>query len=265
MRVAVLTSVETGFASLCLPPIVERSGAEIALVMLADGPPASRWRRMRQILGKTRRIGLLGAINGLRMRRWYGADVAALLSIEPIETVARRLSIPFERTPGVNSDRTIELLRGADVDLGLSLGNAWISPRVFELPRAGMLNVHHELLPEFQGAQSVVWSLHEGRRTTGYTIHRVSRGIDEGAIVDRRELPISFRSTLAETVTATYALLLRDSAVRLAEVVRDFPALVDAAQPQSGGRRFTTPAWRAFRRIRREHDRLRGPGVSSNA
>jgi folate-dependent phosphoribosylglycinamide formyltransferase PurN len=36
-----------------------------------------------------------------------------------------------------------------------------------------MINIHHELLPEFLGAQSVLWQLHEGSTKTGFTIHRI--------------------------------------------------------------------------------------------
>src|SRR3712207_8581825 len=45
------------------------------------------------------------------------------------------------------------LVKSADAALGLSLGNSYISSRIFTLPTYGMLNIHGEVLPDFQNAQ----------------------------------------------------------------------------------------------------------------
>lgn len=256
MRVALLTSVDRGFASLCVPVLRRTAGCEIALIIHASGAPASRWERLRRMMRKTRRIGLRGAINGLSMRRWYTDDVAELLNIRPIATVAHAHALRLEVSPSVNAQRTIELLRETDVDLALSLGNAWISPAVFSVPRRGMLNVHHELLPEYQGAQSVIWRLHDGHSTTGFTIHRVDDRIDTGDILLREEMPILFRPTLRETVAVTYASLLTRSAERLAELLTDLDGATARATPQGAGRRFTTPSWQQFRTMVERHAEL---------
>lgn len=258
MRVVILTSVERGFASVCLPELVQHSGAEVAAVVLAEGARASRMNRLRQIARKVAAIGPRGALNGLRMRRWYGDDVAALLGLESLVSLAPKLGVPLLRTPSVNDDRTVSLFRDAGADLGLSLGNGWISPRVFSIPRHGMINVHHELLPEYQNAQSVIWSIADGRTTTGYTIHRVERAIDTGAILSRVECPIQFRETLAATVSATYADLLTRSAATLAEVIRNWQRSAEAAVPQGPGRRFTTPTWAEYQVIQRRFAECRG-------
>jgi methionyl-tRNA formyltransferase len=120
-----------------------------------------------------------------------------------------------------------------------------------------MINVHHEVLPEFRGAQSVIWQLHEGSRVTGYTIHQISRGIDEGAILWQERLPIEFGESLGETVSGTYTMLLRESARTLPIVVERYEELRRQAQPQPPGHSFTTPGIGQFLRIRRQHERLR--------
>jgi methionyl-tRNA formyltransferase len=257
MRLALLTSIDRGFASLCVPELMRAKGCEIAVVILASGNPPSRLDRLRRIVRKTRKIGLRGALNGLAMRRWYTRDVADRLKIRSITDVARGQSLRLETTPSVNAQRTIELFRESNVDLGLSLGNAFISPSVFTIPRLGMINVHHELLPEFQGAQSVIWRLHEGFATTGYTIHRIEERIDTGDILAREEMPILFGETLAQTVAGTYASLLTRSAAKLAEVVGNYDRFLAQASPQREGRRFTTPSWKQFQKMLAEQDRLR--------
>ncbi len=257
MKVAIITSIEQGFASVCIPNLVNRHDVELTTVILADRAPAGRWRRFKRILSKTMRIGPRGAMNGLRLRRWYTDDVASRLRIPPLQDLCEQLHLRLLSTPTLNSPRTVELLNESRAELALSLGNAYIAPRVFSAPRLGMLNVHHELLPEFKGAQSVLWQLHEGSTMTGYTIHRVDRTIDGGDILVREELPIQFGDSLHQTVVSTYAALLTRSAERLGEVVESFDTYLSAARPQSGGRTFTTPSWREFRRMLDQHERLR--------
>jgi methionyl-tRNA formyltransferase len=257
MRIVVLTSSERGFASLCLPFLGEHPSIEIASVILAGGQLQRPWRHRARKLRKTLRIGPLGAINGVRMRKWYGDEPARRLQLAPLESLCASLGVPLVRVPGIAAPETVARFREAGADLGLSLGNAYIPARVFEVPRHGMINVHHEVLPEFRGAQSVIWQLHEGSRVTGYTIHQISRGIDEGAILWQERLPIEFGESLGETVSGTYTMLLRESARTLPIVVERYEELRRQAQPQPPGHSFTTPGIGQFLRIRRQHERLR--------
>lgn len=255
MRVAVMTQRSHGLGALALPRLVEADGVDV--VGLVHVAPAVRRRSLRRTLRKVWRIGPFGALNGVRMRRWYGADLTDALGLDPVDAVARKAGVPVYRVPGPGSAEAAEVLQALGVDVALSLGNGYIPERVYSVPRLGMLNVHHELLPEFRGAQGVIWQLHEGSGTTGFTIHAVDRSIDTGAILHREEVPIVFGEDLGATVTATMAELYRRSADRLPEVVRTLERRLAEAGPQGPGRSFTTPSWSAFRRIRQNHDRLR--------
>jgi methionyl-tRNA formyltransferase len=214
-------------------------------------------RRIR----KTLRIGLLGAINGVRIRPWFSSEPAALLGIESLEDVAARHQVPFFVTPATNSLRTVELMTEAAADLGISLGNSYIARRVFDIPSFGMINTHHEALPEYRGAQSVLWQLYDGSRTTGFTVHQIDSAIDGGAILHRETVPIEFCATLHETVVATCASLYVRSLHGLTHVVDHFGELSRNATPQGGGASFTTPTlWQFFRMVR-NHRRLRARAV----
>src|SRR5262245_46369704 len=180
MRVAVLSSNFRGFGAYCLPALAQAAGVELAVVIYNQGLGLSKHPIRGRVLRKIFRIGILGALNGIRMRKWYRDDVGARLRTAPLDVMAGDFGIRVETTPTLNCKRTIELLRAADVDLGLSLGNGYIAKRVFSVPRWGMLNVHHEILPEFRGAQSVIWQIYEGSRHSGYTIHRIDERIDTG-------------------------------------------------------------------------------------
>jgi methionyl-tRNA formyltransferase len=255
VRVVILSSSPAGFASLCLPALASSKSIEIAAVIQAKGivqrPWLKRWRKLRKIA----QIGVLGAANGVRMRRWY--DIDNHFQLEPLETLAQRYRLPFHTVDSIFSPRTVELFRQADANLGLSLGNGYIPRRVFSAPRLGMINIHHELLPEFQGAQSVIWQLHKGSVKTGFTIHRIDDHIDTGDVLYRQEIDITFRDTLEQTVAENYARLSEASRDALVKVLEDFEHYLSAARPQGKGQSFTTPSYWQFRRIRKMHDQLR--------
>jgi methionyl-tRNA formyltransferase len=252
VRVVILTGSRFGSASHCLPALAEQPGVEVALVVHALGHYRSRWTKLRRDARKTLRIGPLGALVGRRMRSWYAGPPETDLA-----ELARRYGIPFESSPRTNADETVELFRRSGAELGLSLGNSIIFPRVFEVPRLGMLNVHGEILPDFQGAASVVWPIYEGVPETGFSIHRIDRSIDTGPLLYVERRPIEFRATLRETVAHNVAETRRRVPPALARVVADFDGYLARARVQRGGRSYTTPTFRQFLRMRRQHERLR--------
>jgi len=253
MRVFVLTSSLTGWASVCLPYLVRDPGIEIALVLYSEGqqprPWLARWRRAR----KAARLGILGSLVGIHLRPWFSTDVRDLLHPEPIDQLAERNGIRFERTPSINCGRTVEIVTECGADLGLCLGNGYVGPGVFTVPRYGMINVHHEMLPEFRGAHSAIWQIYVGSRETGYTIHQIDRHLDTGAILWKEAVPIDLQPTLRETTSRSVARLYTISAEKLAHVVRDYPAWAARATPQGEGHTYTTPTYPQYRRMVRRH------------
>jgi methionyl-tRNA formyltransferase len=181
-RIVILTCMRRDYASRCLPVLAATDGLVVDRVILAHGgsPGRGRLRLLWRKLVKIAKIGPLGAWNGVRMRRWF-EDRGA----EDIAAVCARLSIPLVETPYLNCDATREAMRAAKADIGLSLGNGYIAPSVFSIPRLGMLNIHTEILPDYQGAQSVLWALYDGRTETGFTIHRIAKTIDTGILAFR--------------------------------------------------------------------------------
>ncbi len=254
LRVALVTSRTHGLSSLVLPLLADAPVEAVGVVRA--GPPPRRGSTLRRKARKALRIGPLGALNGVRMRRWYGHDLREELGLRPLEEVAAETGVGVTRVPWVGSDEARRALEELACDVALSLGNGYIPARVFEVPRLGMLNVHHELLPEYRGAQSVLWQIHDGSRTSGFTVHAIDRSIDTGKILLREEVPITLRPTLGETVTATVAELYRRSARGLVALLPEVEARLAVADEQGPGRSFTTPSWGAFRRMVRNHRRM---------
>lgn len=256
MRIVILTSSLYGFASLCIKRLVEESEIEIAMIVYNEGQVFKAWKETKSKMKKILKIGILGAFNGIRMRPWFREDVNSRLSIESLDTVANRFGLLLENTPTINSQRTIDLFNEADAELGISLGNGYIGKQVFLIPKYGMINIHHEVLPRFQGAQSIIWQIYEGSFETGYTIHQIDCHIDTGNILYQEKMPIELKPTLRETVIHNYAHLYEVSAEGLVNVVKNYNVLAANAKPQVGGQSYTTPTFWQYLRMVSQHRKL---------
>ena len=214
------------------------------VVLAGAGDTGARRRMLWAKVRKALKIGLLGALNGMRIRPWFNGPPTA-----SIDDICRSLNIPLHRVEQIKSKQTVEIFRTSGADLGLSLGNGYITRKVFSVPPLGMINVHTERLPDYQNAQGVIWPIFNMERTTGVTIHQIDTGIDKGPIVLRADFPILFRRTLQDTVTTTVDVISRAVPGLVLKACEDFDLLHAAASPQPAGRRYTTPSFRAFLRM----------------
>ena len=251
MKIIILTSSRYGTASHHLPYLIDSGSCEICAVILNEKTLRDRKKFYKNKIRKVFQIGLLGALNGIRMRKWFDQDMADYKRILEIESICAEYGIPFYKTDSINSRSTIDLFKRADADLGISLGNGYIGQKVFSIPKYGMINIHHEILPDFQNAQSVIWQLYFMSNRTGYTIHKIDKHIDTGEILYQGSVPMNFMSSLRQTVTKTSVSLLEASANGLLNVLKDFDHYYHNAKPQGQGRSFTTPTiWQYFRILR---------------
>lgn len=260
MRLIVLTCNRRGTASRILPVICEAVGLDVVQVVLSNGVSSQRNRRRWRVIRKVAQIGLLGALNGIRMRAWYTDDAT-----EDLEPLCHRLGIPLVKTPYINCDETVRVFQDAKADLGLSLGNGYIAEKVFSIPRYGMVNLHSEVLPAFQGASSVIWPIHENVAETGFTIHQVNRVIDDGDILWVEKWPIIFGRTLEQTVRENLDIGRKRAPQTMATVCRNYDDLRSSAVKQQGGRSFTTPTIWQYLRMLRNHDRMRAEAAARAA
>ncbi len=259
-RIVILTSSRTGIAAACLPELCDSPKLSVVGVIVA-GAPRRSWRVVRRKLRKLLHIGIGGALNGIRMRGWYsGAQTPDIAS------VCARYSVPCLEVPHINSDETAELLKRLQPDLGLSLGNSYISPRIFNLPKSGMINLHGERLPEYQNAQSVIWPIYHNETTTGISIHQIDKGIDTGAILHREVFDILFAPRLKDTVEKTIAITQARTPRAVRFACENYAQLAVQARAQAPGRVFTTPSIFQFVRMawnnRRLYRAARAPGRS---
>jgi methionyl-tRNA formyltransferase len=105
-----------------------------------------------------------------------------------VATVRR---VPIWEVSRLASSETIEVLAGYQPDLICVACFSLRVPRaILTLPPLGCLNVHPSLLPANRGPVPLFWALHEGRTTTGVTIHEMTEKMDCGPILAQETLPI---------------------------------------------------------------------------
>jgi methionyl-tRNA formyltransferase len=257
MRVAILTSLPIGKAATILEAIAPLPNIEVACVIVSDnsGLKRSRSRLLRKVL----KIGILGAVNGIRIRTLF-ADPTTV----DVRQVAIRLGIPVLAVPKVGAPQVREMLTSLDVDLGLSLGNSFIPSRTFTAPRFGFLNYHGELLPEYPGAISVIWPLYYGRTETGFTIHTVVREIDCGEIVYQERFPIRFGTSFNETIRQTIDHCVERAPKAFVEILSNWDKHWPARRRNEPTGHFTTPTIWQFLRILRRHRQLANEAKASS-
>jgi methionyl-tRNA formyltransferase len=74
------------------------------------------------------------------------------------------------------------------IDLGIICGFPYIFPKDFlNLPKYGMINCHAGKLPKYRGGSPLNWQLINREKYIGLSVIKVSKGIDEGKIINEKK------------------------------------------------------------------------------
>src|SRR5215212_9456990 len=127
MKVIILTSSVNGIAAYAVPLILKENSLIISMIIFNEGQVLNKRKHYKKKINKVFKIGLLGALNGIKMRKWFGKDVEKYLRTPDLENFCLQNNIPFHRVPSINTGITRELFYKAGADIGISLGNSFIS------------------------------------------------------------------------------------------------------------------------------------------
>jgi len=107
-----------------------------------------------------------------------------------------------------------------------------LPPWVLELPRWGGLNIHASLLPRWRGAAPIQRAIEAGDRETGITIMQMDAGLDTGACLLMRSIPID----AADSAASLHDRLAALGAELIVEALQRLPAgeLPPTPQPSAG-------------------------------
>jgi methionyl-tRNA formyltransferase len=144
--------------------------------------------------------------------------------LEPRESAVARaageLGLHVVRPNDMKDRSVLDELREsrADVFAVVAFG-AILTPAVLALPRAGCVNLHGSLLPDYRGASPVQRALWDGRAETGVCTLFMDEGIDTGDVIGCRREAIrddDDAGTLAARLASLGGPLLAESVLQAA-------------------------------------------------
>ncbi len=108
-----------------------------------------------------------------------------------LKTLALEAGLPIEQPPKVSNPQSMEFIREIKPDIMVVVAYGQIlTKNLLAIPVHGCLNVHGSLLPKYRGASPINWAIIEGEQKTGVTTMQMDEGMDTGAILIQREIPI---------------------------------------------------------------------------
>ncbi len=105
-------------------------------------------------------------------------------SESPVAGVAGELELPVMRPADMRAPAVRDELAALDADVFAVVAfGSILTPAVLALPRAGCVNLHGSLLPDYRGAAPVQRALWDGRAETGVCTLFMDEGIDTGDVI----------------------------------------------------------------------------------
>ena len=138
-----------------------------------------------------------------------------------VADAAGELGLPVLRAGDLKAQPALDTLADARADVFAVVAFGVILSRaVLALPRAGCVNLHGSLLPDYRGASPVQSALWDGRGETGVCTLFMDEGIDTGDVIACRSEPIredDDAGSLASRLAERGAPLLAESVLLAAE------------------------------------------------
>ena len=136
----------------------------------------------------------------------------------PVHSAADRLGLPVRHPAEPGGARDLAAL-AADIAVVAAYGLI-LPAAALRAPRLGCVNIHASLLPRWRGAAPIQRALLAGDDETGITIMQMDEGLDTGAILSQRRLPIDpgdDAGTVHDALAAMGAELLLETLAEIAD------------------------------------------------
>jgi len=166
------------------------------------GTPAYAVASLDALVAAGHRI--VGVVSQPDRRRGRGSA----LMPSAVKERALALGVPVFTPERIRRDLAIQAelaALGADVYVVVAFGQI-LPPEVLAQPPLGCWNGHGSLLPRWRGAAPIQWALLQGDRHTGVGIMAMEEGLDTGAVLLERSVPIGLLEN-SEQVAKRLAML----------------------------------------------------------
>ncbi len=152
---------------------------------------------------------------------------------------AHKRSIKTFEIANPNSPGFINNLRRLKPDLFMAAGYALIlDEKVLAVPRLLAANFHASLMPEYRGKHPVFWTLRNGEKFAGLTVHAMDPGIDTGDIIYQ----VRIRTRRDDTVADLYDRIMDKSVDLVGQLIADAErdSIPRKPQPENTGSYFSS-------------------------
>ncbi|MCA9284795.1 MAG: hypothetical protein KDA22_06255 [Phycisphaerales bacterium] len=141
-----------------------------------------------------------------------------------VRAVARKYGVEVTEAVDVNSEAFLSHLRERGVDFIVSISGTQLYRKALrEQTAKGIVNCHGALLPAYRGLMPSFWTLANGEKEGGVTVHFVDAKLDNGPIVVQRRYRLHPRDTLEDVMARSKDLA--------AEAIIECVRLVEAGDP----------------------------------
>lgn len=122
-----------------------------------------------------------------------------------INEIAQEKCIPVYNIQDINDQKNIDLLLLHKPDIFISMSyDQILKSKILNSTRFGFINCHAGLLPFYRGRNSLNWSLINGEKNFGITVHVIDEGIDTGPVIKQEMFPISKNSNYSDILEIAY-------------------------------------------------------------
>jgi len=181
-----------------LNKLKELTGHELVSVIVTDASPFGKKEKFFIKVRKTY------SIFGLRFFIYYTIKyiVRKMILRKSVLKVVQKHRVPlWKLNESINSSASLDKLKKLAPDLIIIIaGNQIIKKEVLDLPKYGVINAHSSLLPAFKGLLPTFWVLKNNEKLTGVTVYKLGEGIDDGPIINSKEILITKEMSHADLV-----------------------------------------------------------------
>lgn len=152
----------------------------------------------------------------------------------PVHTAAKAAGIQVRTPLNFKKDEDVAAFMALELDLAVVAAYGLILPKtILDAPVFGCLNIHASLLPRWRGAAPIQRAILEGDKETGITIMQMDVGLDTGAMIAKKAVPIRE----ATTTQSLHDMLSALGSSMIIEVVNELAEkglLTSTPQPDEG-------------------------------
>ena len=156
----------------------------------------------------------------------------------PVKELALSHGLPVYQPESFRDDEIVEQLRALRPDVVAVVAYGRILPqRVLDIPDKGCINIHASILPQYRGSAPYQWAVLDGCSETGVTAQFMSRGVDEGDVIDIAKTTVGENETAGQLLDRLAVL----GADLLSSVLFRFAAGEVRGTPQNGEKATFAP------------------------